>query len=216
MKIVSAQAFIDWDTARRIRRPPWKLEEESSVGIKERANHAADCFLELQIRMAAALEKLRKGDAIRMNLTRIYHGWHRGTSESNDRRALELARQKFRVLTAGTISILPDIAYGNELACGGRRVPIMDTLRKRQSGDDQQKMVDTALTADILSYARTESRNFRRGEPSPALAVVVANDDDLLPGAFAAETWGLPVLVLRVDRANESKHLRLSEMVYDL
>jgi hypothetical protein len=77
-------------------------------------------------------------------------------------------------------------------------------------------MVDTALMADLLSFGRTESANFRRGVLPRSMAIVIGNDDDLLPGSFVAEQWGLPVKVLRVNRDRESRFLRLNEMVYSL
>jgi hypothetical protein len=113
------------------------------------------------------------------------------------------------------VSYLPEIRFGNDLLCGGRRVPLFDTLRRRDDGDEQ-KMVDTALVSDLLSFSRSESSNFRRGERPSSMAIVIANDDDLLPGPFVAEQWGLPVKVLRVNRERESRFLMLSDLVYSL
>jgi hypothetical protein len=64
-------------------------------------------------------------------------------------------------------------------------------------------MVDTSLVSDLLHHAR-----YNRGE----LALVVGDDDDLLPGAFTAEAWGAQVRVLRIDRL-ENRHLQTDEMV---
>lgn len=75
---------------------------------------------------------------------------------------------------------------GNTLACVQRRlarkhgVHLLDTLRHRD-GKREEKMVDTALVADLLGLAsRKEADRY----------FVVSDDDDLLPGLFAAEAAG--------------------------
>lgn len=214
MDIVTAQVFVDWDSARRIRRPPWRDDE--NVPLKDRTRHVEECFNDLQVRTAKAIDAMKLRMPVRVVLSRIYHGWHRGITPTDDRRAWENARLKFKAISGRTFSYLPDIRFGDELVCGGARTPLVDTLRRREDGVDQQKMVDTALVADFLSFCRAESGNFRRGEDPRSMAIIVGNDDDLLPGSIVAEQWGLPVKVLRVNRERESRFLRLHEMVYPL
>jgi hypothetical protein len=213
--IITAHAFIDWDSARRVRRPSWgnKIDD---VPLKDRVRHVEECFSELQFRTASALEKIDLNMPVRVVMSRIYHGWHRGITPTEDRRSWELARQNLKLLTTRKVSYLPDTRFGDALFCGGKRTPLVDTLRRRDDGVDQQKMVDTALVADLLSFGRTESAGFRRGESPRSMAIVIGNDDDLLPGSFAVEQWGLPVKVLRINRDRESRFLRVNEMVYSL
>lgn len=215
MEIVSAQVFVDWDSARRIVRPPWPAESRI-VSVKDRKSHVLNSFSELQARVAQALERLSPKRPIRVGLSRIYHGWHRGVTATDDRRAWEEAVGELRPLRTKSVSYLPDIAFGDRLLCGGDRVPLRDTLRTRDDGVDQQKMVDTALVSDLLSYCRAESAAFRRGEEPKSMALVIADDDDVLPGSFVAERWGLPVKVLRVNRNSESRFLNLRDLVYSI
>ena len=57
---------------------------------------------------------------------------------------------------------------------------MLDTLRRRD-GRITEKMVDTALVADLLGLT------FRRAADR---YVVVSDDDDMWPGVFAAEAAG--------------------------
>lgn len=214
--IINAQAFIDWDSARRIKKLSVKHEQYAQLPMKDRIGYVQDCFSEIQVRTAAALEQMSLGGIVRVLKSRIYHGWHRGVTATDDRRAWAEARRDLRAHVTSKASYLPDVEYGNELSCGGARVPIMDTLRKRPDGLDEQKMVDTALVADLLSFGRAESRNFRRGSQPNVIALVIADDDDLLAGVFMVEQWGLPVAVLRIGRDSESKHLKLSGLIHKL
>ena len=77
----------------------------------------------------------------------------------------------------------------------------------------RQKLVDTALVADLLTFTRAESSSFRRGEEPSSMALVVADDDDLFPGVFAAEVWGMKVHMLRVTRADENKHTNVEGLI---
>jgi hypothetical protein len=113
------------------------------------------------------------------------------------------------------ISYLPDVEYGNLMTCGGARMPLFDTLRHRD-GVSGQKMVDTALVVDLLSYCRTESRNFQRGRKPDSMALVIGDDDDLFPGVFAAEKWGMPIYVFRVARDDENKHINSAGLIFKL
>ena len=215
MDIITANAFIDWDSARRVVQPPWKNGAQD-VSLRERTKYVEACFNELQVRTARALEACDLNFPVKVALSRVYHGWHRGKTPTDDRKAWEQARTLVRAFTTKKLSYLPDISFGDAMLCGGLRMPLLDTLRSRDDGHDQQKMVDTSLVADLLCYCRNESSNFRKGKPPMSMAIIVGNDDDLLPGSFAAESWGLPVRVLRINRAGESRFLKLDRLVYSL
>lgn len=205
--MITAHAFIDWDSARRIVQPTWNSKDESKVSIKDRSSHVENCFSVLQQRVVQCIGKIVSNPPIRITKSRIYHGWHTGKTMTDDRRAWDEALNKLRPVVTSQVSFLPDIEYGDILSCGGPRVPLRDTLRSRGVGDMQQKMVDTALVVDLLSFCRTESRNFQRGRHPEAMAIVIGDDDDLLPGVFVSEKWGLPTVVLRITRADENKHI---------
>jgi hypothetical protein len=127
-----------------------------------------------------------------------------------------LAQHRLRPVVSNKVSFLPDIEYGNELSCGGQRVPFFDTLRRRQDGSEEQKMVDTALVVDVLSFCRSESRNFIKGKRPESMAIIIGDDDDLLPGAFVSEKWGLPTYVLRVTRTDENRFIDTNGLTYRL
>jgi len=214
--MITAYTFIDWDSARRIVRPKWNPSDDGKITLKDRASNVEECFSELQSRVAAKLVNIESGRKIRIVKNRIYHGWHSGKTETLDRRAWEDAAPRLRPIVGDKISFLADVEYGNVLSCGGRRLPLFDTLRHRDGREDQQKMVDTALVSDLLSYCRTESRNFKRGQKPDSMAIVVGDDDDLLPGVIVAEQWGLPTYIFRVTREDESKHLNIAGLTYKL
>jgi hypothetical protein len=121
---------------------------------------------------------------------RFYHGWHRGKTKMIDRtdleEALSLENKWWR--TFGRVSFAPDYGFSDVLLCVNARGPLYDTVRDRQDGAGlEQKMVDTALVCDLLQFARG-----RQGET----ALVLSNDDDVLPGVFVAEAWKCSVFLL--------------------
>jgi len=86
-------------------------------------------------------------------------------------------------------------------------------LRRRPESlgaNPEQKMVDTALVADLLHAARYGDYDE---------CVVIGDDDDLLPGLFTAEQWGTRVRLLRLQNTtslpllkDRDKGFRLSMM----
>jgi hypothetical protein len=213
--MISAQVFIDLDSARRFKVAPWKPEQETQVSFKKRCEFVIELFSEIQMRIAAALVSIQPGEWVTVRNSRIYHGWHRGTTPTDERRIWEAASMSFVSYNTSRASYLPDTSFGNDLMCGGLRTPIYDTLRSLD-GLDRQKMVDTSLVADLLSYSRTESTSFGRGQKPKSLALIVADDDDFFPGVVVAEKWGLPIRVLRISRDNENRHLNVKGLTQKL
>ena len=66
-------------------------------------------------------------------------------------------------------------------------VHLLDTLRRRDGKLDEEKMVDTALVADLLGLATRQAAD---------RYVVVSDDDDMLPGVLAAEATGATSMML--------------------
>ncbi|MFO0586113.1 MAG: hypothetical protein U0441_01175 [Polyangiaceae bacterium] len=100
-----------------------------------------------------------------------------------------------------------DLEFGNILSCGGERSILLDTLRRRLENDyEEQKMVDTALASDLLDLARR-----KKHDPSVA-ALVVADDDDVLPPTITAVEWGLQTWIVR-RRANDSAHINTTGLI---
>lgn len=205
--------FVDLDSARRIKKPSWLPDAEGSISWRVRKDLVIDVFAMLQDRICSLLPNLIGQTRAQVISTRIYHGWHRGTTATDDYRLWVEARNSFSLHKTNRISYLPDVHFGNELLCGGGRSPLYDTLRKGEDGVDRQKMVDSALVADILQLSRSESASFSKGRKPGVLLLVVADDDDLIPGAIAAEAWGMPTRIVRVGRTSESSSLNLKNMV---
>ena len=205
--------FVDLDSARRIKKPSWLPAAESSISWRIRKDLVVDVFAILQDRICSLLPNLISHPRAQVISTRVYHGWHRGTTATDDYRLWVEARNSFSIHKTNRISYLPDIGFGNELMCGGSRSLLYDTLRKGDDGVDRQKMVDSSLVADILQLSRSESANFSRERKPSVLSLVVADDDDLIPGVIAAEAWGMPTRIIRVGRTSESSFLNLKNMV---
>lgn len=193
--IIKATAFIDWDTARRMVQHDVNRGRERLVDRQLR---------ELQEALALTLQQHDRQARFRVSL-RLYHGWHRGRTKTQDR--LEIERfldQQGLQRAVGKVSFAPELAYSDELMCRSERRYLFDTLRRRQDGSDEQKMVDTALVSDLLHFVHS-----RAG----ALALVVGDDDDLLPGIFTAESWGCRVLLARL-RTEDNQHLNTRGLIY--
>ncbi|RUX20648.1 hypothetical protein EOA27_08020 [Mesorhizobium sp. M2A.F.Ca.ET.037.01.1.1] len=61
------------------------------------------------------------------------------------------------------------------------KINLPDTFRRPLNDNiPREKMVDTSLACDILTHARSDSRDWR---------LVLAEDDDLVPALFVAEAW---------------------------
>jgi hypothetical protein len=70
---------------------------------------------------------------------------------------------------------------------------LFGTVRYRESeAADEQKMVDTALSADLLHWARRNCAG-----RSDAMIFVLAEDDDFYPPVALANHWGVKTRILR-------------------
>ena len=132
---------------------------------------------------------------------RLYHGWYKGWEPTENLRAIKAT------LSPGEISIFsnPRVRFADRLDYGHTllsalpkrshksAIHLPNTLRQ-QSRDSprKEKMVDTALAADLLHWARSEPEEW---------AMVLAEDDDLVPPVFTAESWVEPhggrILIVR-------------------
>lgn len=188
--------FVDWDTARRVVQPDVRRGRGARV---ERAISA------IQDHLSRILMQREPRTIFRVTM-RVYHGWHQGRTATEDRREFDEFLRSFRVRAVERVSFEPDIKYGDELLCNSRRGRLLDTLRRREDGNYEQKMVDTSLVSDVLHHARSKDGD---------LIVVVGDDDDLLPGVFTAEAWGAPILVARL-RNHDNSHLMTEGLIVRL
>ena len=150
---------------------------------------------------------------------RLYHGWHKGWHPTDGFKAAAQAvgATDFTALSHHRVDFSPTVQYGHTLIEASperqhRRPPIHlpNTLRDQEKGQPPaEKMVDTALAADLLAWARRSPSEW---------ALVLAEDDDVAPPLFAAEAWIKPhggrVLLLRKRPAGQ--YLRLDGLLRKL
>jgi hypothetical protein len=187
--ISTVTAFIDWDTARRlVRRPP-----RPSTG------QLITVITALQNAIANFLNDIDHTTIYRVQW-RIYHGWHRGKTKTDDRALFEKYLLVAKPRTVGKVSFGTDFKFGDILSCDTARNPLYDTLRRnRDTNDLEQKMVDTALVCDLLYLVRGRHSD---------IYLIVADDDDFVPALFTAESWRAKVMLLHTRDALNG-HLRL-------
>lgn len=138
------------------------------------------------------------GEAALFLHLRAYHGWRKGFEPTLRRRGLEEARRFFspndpedRGLAAYSqrpSQALRTLEFGDRLLgarderlCGQERhgdhhLPF--TLQEDPTGTPSEKMVDTALVADLIHLA---------SEDDGSWLVVVGQDADLVPGILVAD-----------------------------
>lgn len=150
---------------------------------------------------------------------RLYYGWTSGATNTPNRIAITKLSEYDNpdsIFASRRVISLSDIEFGDRLIDAlpqrenvGLGIHLPNTLRKQGGGREKsEKMVDTALAADLLSWARAE--------PS-SMAIVASSDDDLIPPVFVAEAWMKPfggiVKILRPAPRAESRYLRLEGLL---
>ena len=186
-----AIGFIDWHTA--VIASGAKTRPRRADAVARRALEHVERVVSEHLCGSGARTKFR----VRL---RLYSGWHSGKTPTDYFRGIakvmgsyagkNRSYQQSRVIFEGGDR---GIQLGNRLAWGpGERlvrhydVHFLDTLRHRD-GTPEEKMVDTALAVDLLALAnRKEADRY----------VVVSDDDDMLPGVFAAEAAGASAKML--------------------
>lgn len=200
--------FVDWNS--QLLNTP---EELNTFPIEK-------CRLALQATGKAvtkALCALSATDIFRVQM-RLYHGWTIGVCQTANRRAfasLTEFDEPDSIFPSSRVLAKSDIEFGDRLIDAlperenkGLRVHLPNTLRRQNKREPYtEKMVDTALAVDLLSWARAEPNS---------IAVVISPDDDLVPPVFIAEAWMKPLggkVILIRSRANESRFLALEGLV---
>ena len=185
-----AVGFVDWNTAiiasgAAIRTKRAELVAQKALGHVERvlSNHLSDSGA---------------GAKFRVQL-RLYAGWHRGKTPTTYLQGIVkvLGAYASRTRQYHDNRVIFEaghdgIQLGNRLALVSSRVVpkhgvhFLDTLRRR-GGACEEKMADTALAVDLFGLASRRAAD---------RYVVVSDDDDMLPGLFAAEATGADARML--------------------
>ena len=138
---------------------------------------------------------------------RLYHGWHKGWEATEHLKATvhTVESESVSALSNARVSFAPTVQYGHTLLSAlperqhqNRRIHLPNTLRDRGGRAPTEKMVDTALAADLLAWARFQPKEW---------ALVLAEDDDMIPPLYTAEAWVKPsggrTLLVRRRAANQ-------------
>jgi hypothetical protein len=190
-RIVNVAAFVDWNaqlllTGRDIILDPQEAAEQA--------------FRQTTRRIARCLSDLDSVKRFKVTM-RLYHGWHKGYEPTANRKAAQVVvgRADFGALSQRlNVVFSPNVGFGDRLTSALDRrlhprlaIHLPNTLRKRYE-EFEEKMVDTALAADVVATAYREPGEW---------IVVVTEDDDLIPSVYVAEAAligsGARVVVLR-------------------
>ena len=209
--LIRVTAFVDWNT--RIR--------SVDAAEVERPHARAGRALRRTARVIGKVLAERNPSArFRVGL-RVYHGWHKGFEPTENRKAMAavVAETDFADLSPSPhVNISPDVRYGDDLlaALPERRhvrpaIHLPATLRRPDKHSPfAEKMVDTALAADLLALARDEPRDW---------ALVLSEDDDVVPPVFTAEAWMKPhggrTIIVRTRRSSQA-FLRLDGLLAEV
>jgi hypothetical protein len=201
--------FVDWNAQIR-EAPPEFLDEPI-----EKCRYALKRMGKIVAKLLCNLDT----DTVFRVQIRLYHGWTSGVSQTQNRRAFTNVAEfsnPDEIFPSSRVLALSEIEFGDRLLDAlparqnrGLQIHLPNTYR-RQRGDTEpvEKMVDTALASDLLSWARSDP---------DSIALVVSSDDDVVPPVFVAEAWMKPFggsvyLVRPVPRA-ESRYLSLEGLI---
>jgi hypothetical protein len=197
--------FVDWN-AQLLEAPP-----ELKTDPVARARYALSRVGKRVTRMLCSIDEV----TVFRIAVRLYHGWTAGVTPTPNRHAILTLPEFYdpESLFPSTRVLAPAaIEFGDRLIDGERKrlvthlqIHLPNTLRRVPRADLQmEKMVDGAIGADLLSWARSEPNS---------LALVISSDDDIVPPIFVAEAWMQPMgggaRLLRPAARRDSRFLNL-------
>lgn len=177
-RIVKVTAFIDWNTQLLL----------TKINGRTHPDRAAEvAFQSTAGRIARCLDNMDSTKRFKV-MMRLYHGWHQGYEPTSNRKAVNVVvgRADYVALSPRTnVVFSPDVEFGDRLTKAldkrlHRRLGIHlpNTARRKFRDDLEEKMVDTALTADVVATAHSNLEDW---------IIVVTEDDDLVPAVYVAE-----------------------------
>ena len=180
---VPVMAFVDWNSQIR------------NANVSQDDPHEKARRTLTWISRAIGRALIRQEPALRFNVIfRLYHGWYKGWERSENFHAINktVLEIDFSALNrTAKVIFSSEVQYGHALlaALPERRhvsppIHLPNTWRE-QPGDStrREKMVDTALAADLLEWAR---------DGQDGWAIVLSEDDDVVPPILTAEAWVKP------------------------
>ena len=207
---IPVTAFVDWNTQiRNTGAPEPKPEDRAQRTLARTASVIGKALA-------------REAPAIRFEVAfRLYHGWYKGWQRTTNLDAITttVSQTDFsRLSRTPNVVFSSDVRYSHTLmsALPERRharppIHLPNTLRQQVSHEPPtEKMVDTALAADLLAWAHSDPGEW---------ALILSDDDDVLPPVFTAESWTKPhggrVLIVRTRRTSRA-FLKLSGLLVEL
>ena len=177
--ITRVTCFVDWNSQLVL----------SGIDYGELPVDAARvAFKQTTRRISECLVKVEPNANFQVNL-RLYHGWRKGYEPSTNLRAIRkiIAETDFATLSEkASVSYSSNIGFGDCLISALPKrmhqrdgIHLPNTIRDRGYQGLEEKMVDTALASDLVVSA------FR--DPDEWI-LLVAEDDDLVPPLFTAES----------------------------
>ena len=180
---ISVTAFVDWKA---------QMHNAGALGGAPAQEWAQRTLARTVRSVGRALGKEKSRFRVSF---RLYYGWHKGWQPTDGFKAVSQAvgATDFTALSHNRVDFSPTVQYGHTLIEAlperqhrSRRPPIHlpNTLRVRdRTKGQEEKMVDTALAADLLAWARQSPSEW---------ALVLSEDDDVAPPLFTAEAWVKP------------------------
>jgi hypothetical protein len=179
MRIIGITAFIDWNSQLLL----------SGINAEKDPERAAAAALTVTARrIAKCLTEKDPTARFRVSM-RLYYGWHKGYEPTQGRKAAQVLIGKTDFATLSTkpnVIFSPLVTFGDKLTNALDRrlhqrlsIHLPNTVRERSHNDLEEKMVDTALAADVVTTAHRDEGDW---------IMVVTEDDDLIPPIFVAES----------------------------
>ena len=205
---IAVTAFVDWNTQIHNARVADAKPDDRARRTLERTAHV----------IGRALARKRPTERFEVEF-RLYHGWYKGWEPTDNYLAIKttVSETDFSQLSTSNVVFSSDVRYGHTLlsALPERRhtrppIHLPNTLRQQdQDEEPAEKMVDTALVADLLSWARSDPGQW---------ALILSEDDDVVPSVFTAEAWTRPhggrVYIVR-SRA-QGQYLKLDGLMMEM
>lgn len=207
MLVKKVGLFVDWNS--QLRAVP--------LANADATEHARLALINVGKIVSRILPKTYPSTKFRVKV-RLYHGWTTGFTQTENRRAVAKTPQFDQpdsMFRSNNIISLGDIEFGDRLIdalpereASGSRIHLPNTLRRQSRESTAEKMVDTAMASDMLSWARLEG---------DSVALILTADDDMVPPAFVAESWMRPyggsVLIHWPQHRIASKFLKLEGLL---
>ena len=198
LRPISVTAFVDWNSQIYNSRADKHDTTAKAKRTLEKTTNAIS-------RMLLGEDPNRRFDVV----LRLYHGWHTGWQKTDNLVAImtTVADPGFPSdYSERNVLFRQAVQFGHTLLSAlpvrqhsPQQIHLANTLRRQNaSWGPEEKMVDTALAADLLHWARATPSDW---------ALVLAEDDDIVPPVFTAEAWidghGGRMFIVRNRRATQ-------------